>query len=447
MEIVALAQWAALAVLAAAGVLLVLIAKVVLWHWVGLSKTTFKRSCIYLGRVKHSRFKQAKHHLDYPLFFTFLDLQEVQEVGWALWPLFLPNAGWWALCSLEDKTHLTWKPDMRTSLYNRVRSYVQKEASVTAGPSLGGKMRVCLLTHLTYFGYCFNPVSFFYLLPAEEQEDVGADRSRSSISRSSSRSRSSRRSTNRSKSIKSRSPSSRARDPGLLGVVCEVSNTPWGEMHPYLLHEGVPGVDVARPQAPALAPAGEDGAPAVVFSARWLKAFHVSPFLGMGYRYSFSFSQPGDSLAVSALMHALPETGDKAGDRARDGPLAFSASFSLRRVPITPLSLLYVIITYPLYTRLIQVRQIPSPLPTTPSCTLASNHPLPPPTLRSCGSTLRPLSCGGRACPFSPIPTAPTWTLGVASRESASPLRACWSWRLCCGSCEGSGRCWGLSAS
>src|SRR5690606_2086501 len=79
-----------------------------------------------------------------------------------------------------------------------------------------------LLTHLRYFGHCFNPVSFYYCY-----DRTGAE---------------------------------------LETIVAEVSNTPWGERHCYVLPRGQ-----ARVRGPLQEFALE-------------KEFHVSPFLPMDTR-------------------------------------------------------------------------------------------------------------------------------------------------------------------
>ena len=53
-------------------------------------------------------------------------------------------------------------------------------------------------------------------------------------------------------------------------VVAEVTNTPWGEQHAYVLE---PGRGHGR-----------------------AKAFHVSPFLGMDHEYRFRVGEPGEKL-------------------------------------------------------------------------------------------------------------------------------------------------------
>jgi hypothetical protein len=94
-----------------------------------------------------------------------------------------------------------------------------------------------LLTHLRYFGYCFNPLSVYYCFDAADSR--------------------------------------------LESIVLEVNNTPWGERHCYVL-------DV--PQLPASAG---------IHRFRFPKAFHVSPFLPMDMTYNVSANTPGDSLNLN----------------------------------------------------------------------------------------------------------------------------------------------------
>ena len=93
---------------------------------------------------------------------------------------------------------------------------------------------VRLLTHVRSLGYTFNPVSFYYCF------DRGGER--------------------------------------LTAVVAEITNTPWGERHAYVL------------------PAGDDGA-----DSRFEKQFHVSPFFPMEQSYDWRLGVPGESLAVEMV--------------------------------------------------------------------------------------------------------------------------------------------------
>jgi DUF1365 family protein len=132
-----------------------------------------------------------------------------------------------------------------------------------------------MLTHLRYFGYCFNPVSFYYCYAAA--------------------------------------------DDFLETIVAEITNTPWGERHTYVL------------------PCYETTAGTSLHRFRFGKAFHVSPFMDMDLDYDWQFTDPGQRLAVH--MDNLDEEGR-----------LFDATLVLQRRDITHASLNRVFVRYPLMT-------------------------------------------------------------------------------------------------
>lgn len=73
-------------------------------------------------------------------------------------------------------------------------------------------------------------------------------------------------------------------------VVAEITNTPWGERHAYVL-------SVAGEPAPVSDVRAAGGARDGV-RARFPKAFHVSPFIDMDAHYDWFFSRPASSLFV-----------------------------------------------------------------------------------------------------------------------------------------------------
>jgi uncharacterized protein len=79
----------------------------------------------------------------------------------------------------------------------------------------------------------------------------------------------------------------------LTHLVAEVTNTPWGERHAYVLPGG----------------AGNPG-----------KALHVSPFMGMDHEYAVRATVPGETLSVHI-------------ESRRAGELAFDATLNLVRRP------------------------------------------------------------------------------------------------------------------
>ena len=107
-------------------------------------------SAIFEGQVRHRRMQPAGHEFVYRLFMMYLDLSELDTV--------FKNRWFWsarrsALARFRRENHLG---DKGVSLDKAVRDLVETET----GSRPNGPVR--LLTNLNYFGYCFNPVSFYY---------------------------------------------------------------------------------------------------------------------------------------------------------------------------------------------------------------------------------------------------------------------------------------------
>ena len=181
-------------------------------------------SCIYEGRVRHTRIAPARHRFQYRMFMMYLDLDEL--------PTLFEKRWFWsstrrALARFRRTDHLG--PEARP-LDQAVRDLVEREA----GTRPQGPIR--LLTNLSYFGYCFNPVSFYYCFAADGER--------------------------------------------VTHIVAEVNNTPWGERDTYVLDCGRAG----------------DGRSAWRFRPR--KKMHVSPFMPMIVDYDWVLSAPGEKLSV-----------------------------------------------------------------------------------------------------------------------------------------------------
>lgn len=190
---------------------------------------------------------------------VYLDLDELDEVfeGRLLWSTRRPAVAWFR------RADYLGRPDR--PLQDEVRDTVA--ASGRARP--GGPVR--MLTHLRYFGYAQNPVTFYYCFSADDQEQVEA-------------------------------------------VVAEITNTPWGERHAYVL-----------------------GAPDGTAEERFTKAFHVSPFMPMDQEYRWRFSSPGAELAVDM-------------ESVEDGRRVFDATLRMSRRPITGRSLAGALARHPWMT-------------------------------------------------------------------------------------------------
>ena len=222
------------------------------------------QSCIYEGHVRHRRFAPVENRFRYRLFLMYLDLAELPGTFSGRW---LWSAGRFNLAYLRRRDHLG---DPALSLDRAVRDLVEEKTGARpAGP-------VRLLTHLRYWGYCFNPVSFYYCYDREGRH--------------------------------------------VETIVAEVSNTPWREMHPYVLGEELNLAD-------------REGWKRY----RFPKVFHVSPFMEMDITYDWRFRVPGRSLSVHM---------DLLGAKGK----VFDATLTASRREITGPNLARVLILYPFMT-------------------------------------------------------------------------------------------------
>jgi DUF1365 family protein len=191
------------------------------------------KSCIYEGQVRHRRFTPRTHEFDYSLFLMYVDLDESPSLfdNFWLWSGRRFNMAW-----LNRKDHMGASG---SSLSDEVRSRIQAATGIeTRGP-------IRLLTHFRYFGFGFNPVSFYYCFDEH--------------------------------------------DKNLETIVCEVNNTPWGEQHIYVLSEQD---NIGK------------GSSKIYHKP---KEFHVSPFMPMDMEYNWSFNQPAEKLNVHMVNYREQE--------------------------------------------------------------------------------------------------------------------------------------------
>lgn len=181
-------------------------------------------SCLFEGRVRHTRTTPVSHRFSYRIFYAYLDLDELPSLfdGRWFWSSKRP-----APARFRRSDHVG---DPAEPLDQTIRRLVEERC----GEAPEGPIR--LLTHLSYFGYCFNPVSFYYCF----------DKTGTSVE----------------------------------AIVAEVSNTPWGEQSCYVL------------------PRSESIGTAKTLRFAPTKKMHVSPFMPMDIDYDWSFTQPDDTLKV-----------------------------------------------------------------------------------------------------------------------------------------------------
>jgi DUF1365 family protein len=225
-------------------------------------------SSIYEGIITHKRLTPAQNKFKYKLFLVYLDLAEIETVfkGRLLW-----SANRASLCRFRRSDHFG---NQEFPLDQTVRDKVEKEL----GRRPNGPIR--MLTHLRYFGYYFNPISIYYCF-----DETG---SRPDV------------------------------------VVGEVSNTPWGEKHVYVLpvDDGFGGSGVSKNRL-------------MKFSNK--KCFHVSPFMKMDLEYYWQMTVPTEDLSVQIEVNNPKET-------------MLDVKLELQRKAINGLNLAHLMLKYPWMT-------------------------------------------------------------------------------------------------
>jgi DUF1365 family protein len=219
-----------------------------------------KASCIYTGQVRHRRFEPVRNTFRYRVFMMYLDLSELPDIfrGRWFWSVGSPN-----LATFRRADYLG--PSDRT-LDESVRTVVETQTG--ARPS--GPIR--MLTHLRYVGYCFNPVTFYYCF---DEGGVAVET-----------------------------------------IVAQITNTPWGQRHTYVLPETG---NTAR-------------APRKRFEFE--KQFHISPFMPMDMHYDWRFSAPGQRLNVHMNLQ-------------REGRKVLDATLTLNRREISGSALAATLVGHP----------------------------------------------------------------------------------------------------
>lgn len=182
-------------------------------------------SCFYTGCVAHRRLEPVRHGFSYRLFLAYIDLEEWAKgaLNGVLW------RGWFSPAAFLRQDHLG--PAERP-----LADCVRQAVAARSGTVPQGPIRV--LTPLRHWGHYFSPLTLYYCFEPDGQT--------------------------------------------IDSVLAEVSNTPWGERHWYVLHRGN----------------RREGA---LLRFDHAKAFHVSPFMEMDLSYDWRLRPPGESLGVSII--------------------------------------------------------------------------------------------------------------------------------------------------
>lgn len=209
-----------------------------------------RHSAVYVGEVRHRRHDAIGHAFAVRLWMAYLDLDELDAAFAGRW--LWSARRWWAPMRFR-------RADYFGDPARPLAACVREAVAAATGVAPDGPVRA--LTQLRSFGFVFNPVTFYYCFDRAER---------------------------------------------LQAVLAEITNTPWGERHHYVV--------------------GHAGADGDTLRAEFAKAFHVSPFQPMDRRYRWAFGTPGERLGVHM-------------DNLADGVVDFDATLSLARRPWTTGSL------------------------------------------------------------------------------------------------------------
>ncbi len=210
-------------------------------------------SAIYEGAIRHRRFAVRPREFRHNIAMAYVDLEELPRLLGGRLVAARPG-----LVRFRRRDYLG---DAGVPLDAAVRALVaERTGRAPAGP-------IRLLTHLRTFGHCFNPVSFYYCFDEDGER--------------------------------------------LESVVAEVTNTPWGERHAYVL-------------------GGDHG-------GGFDKVLHVSPFMGMDQRYEWRAPAPGATLSVHI-------------ESSEHGRRVFDATLGLRRTELSSSAVARVTARYPAAT-------------------------------------------------------------------------------------------------
>ena len=216
------------------------------------------RPSIYEGAVVHERAGAKRRRFTYRVAMPMVDLDELESMR-GLAPFW--RASGRGVVAFRRRDYMG---DAARPLAGVVRDTV----AARAGFRPDGPIR--LLAHHRTWGWCFNPLALYYCYASDGMT--------------------------------------------LEAVVADVTNTPWGESHAYVLDTRGGVEHLEQP-----------------------KQMHVSPFLPMDLSYRFHVAQPGERCNVSIKV-------------MRRDDIVFRANLSLVRREMTRREIVRMLVRYPFLT-------------------------------------------------------------------------------------------------
>ena len=139
-----------------------------------MSGQTPLESCLYVGKIRHRRYRPVTHGFGYRLFWAYLDLSELDQVF----------AGRWLWSTRRIAAQRFRRSDYLGPVDRPLDTAVRDVVESELGRRPKGPIR--MLTQLRALGLLFNPVTFYYCFDPKRPAHLDA-------------------------------------------IVAEITNTPWGE--------------------------------------------------------------------------------------------------------------------------------------------------------------------------------------------------------------------------
>lgn len=224
---------------------------------------------VFEGIVTHERFKPKSHRLSYKLFYLLIDLDQTEELN-NLSPFWSTKRFNLVQFRPKDYMNLGKQSSTNLSLKSSATDVIFKQTK----EKFNGK--IFLLSNLRYWGYCFNPVSYYFCF-----DENGS----------------------------------------LQYIIDEVTNTPWKERHHYVHKISETSSQNNTKQSRKL-----------IFNFE--KSFHVSPFMPMNMSYKTDYSLSNEKILIHMDLFEKTEK-ETSNNTANNLTRVFFATLNLRSKPLT----------------------------------------------------------------------------------------------------------------
>jgi DUF1365 family protein len=232
-------------------------------------------SGLYEGEVRHQRFSPIKHDFLYKIFMVFINLNELDTLfdNFWFWSSRKPNVAYFKRADHLGESNIHLKDAVKNFVFQRTGYRVEGN--------------IYILTHLRYWGYCFNPVSFYYCYDKNNQY--------------------------------------------VEWIIAEINNTPWGEQYCYLLKTASCFYNENSDQY--ITPEANQTSNHYIFN----KNFHISPFMPMDLVNDWWIQSPKENLMIHMNNYYQEKK-------------VFTAHLSMQRKEITHKNLAKILLSYPFMT-------------------------------------------------------------------------------------------------